>query len=402
MLVRNPSSCGVGAAHRPEPGHPAASSAPARGATLLCIAAFAAACGTHHAAAERRRAEAPYRVDEGDPTKLRVRGDLDRRMETARVGESQTRAVLVGYGRLGFAPDAHYAVRVPFSSFVERVRVSVGDVVHRGQPLVDLRSPEVARVRAEYSAAEVAVSLERQNLERLQRLQRDGTATERELAEARARMQSAETQRNGLRASLGAAGAGLGGGDRFTLTAPAEGRVLQRTVDPGERVSPESEEPAFLVGDPDRLVVRAGFPERDAVWLRDGIACRFTASAIGAEVFDGTVVQIVHAVDPRTRTLEATCRPSRQDARLDAEMTARVEVSVTGGSAVVVPRAAVLLRRDESVVFVRVSPGVLERRPVHTGLSVGDQIQVLDGVATGDEVVTRGAVLLDGELDQLL
>lgn len=257
-------------------------------------------------------------------------------------------------------------------------------------------------MRAEYNSSEVSVALERQNLERVQRLQRDGTVTERELSEARARLQSAETQRNGLRASLGAAGAGLGGGDRYTLTAPAEGRVLQRTVDPGERVSPETNEPAFLVGDPDRLVVHASFPERDAVWLRDGIACRFTANAIGAEGFEGTVVQIVHAVDPRTRTVEATCRPSRQDQRLDAEMTARVEVSVTGGSAVVVPRSAVLLRRDESVVFVRVAPGALQRRAVHTGLSVGDQIQVLDGVAAGDEVVTRGAVLLDGELDQLL
>ncbi|MEZ4394569.1 MAG: efflux RND transporter periplasmic adaptor subunit [Polyangiales bacterium] len=345
---------------------------------------------------------APYQIDTASPPHLRVRADLDRLLETQTVSPSGVRASLVGYGRMGFAPNASYAVRVPYPSFVERVRVDVGDGVTRGQPLVDLRSSEVARLRAEAANGQVSVNAERQTLARLARLVADGTATERELAESRSRLQSALAQLAGVRSALQAAGINGGEGDRYTLRAAVEGRVLIRHVDPGERVSPDDAQPAFLVGDPQRLVVRAAFPERDAVWLAEGLPCVFTVSALGEDRFEGSISHLVRAVDPRTRSADATCAPTRQDPRLTSEMVARVEVRVSGGRQVVVPRSAVLLRRDEPVVFVRVSPGVLERRSIEPGLSMGDQMQIARGLHAGERVVTRGAVLLDGELDQLL
>ena len=45
---------------------------------------------------------------------------------------------------------------------------------------------------------------------------------------------------------------------------------------------------------------------------------------------------------------------------------------------------------------------MIERRTVELGLSVGDQVQIARGLSIGERVVVRGAVLLDGELDQLL
>ncbi len=370
----------------------------------LCVLALAAsgACARDVPVDPRVALAPPYRVDSSHPGRFFVRPDLDGALETRAVDTTGVRSVLVGYGRLGFAPSASYAVRVPYASFVEGVRVAIDDVVTRGQPLADLRSSEVARLRAEAAHGLVSVTTERQTLERLARLVADGTATEREFVEARARLQGAQAQLAGVRAALQAAGVSDGAGDRYTLRATAPGRVLVRTIDPGERVAPEDAQPALLIGDPERLVVRAAFPERDAVWLDQGMPCAFTVNAIGGDRHEGTITYIVRAVDPRTRTAEATCTPRRQDRRLSAEMVARVEVQATGGDLAVVPRGAVLLRRDMWVVFVRVAPGVVERRPVELGLSVGDQVQVARGLSVGEHVVIRGAVLLDGELDQLL
>jgi hypothetical protein len=67
-----------------------------------------------------------------------------------------------------------------------------------------------------------------------------------------------------------------------------------------------------------------------------------------------------------------------------------------------VPRSAVLLRRDERVVLVRTSANEVVRRAVTTGLAFGSDIQILAGLRAGELVVSEGAVLLDGELDQLL
>lgn len=359
-------------------------------------------CGRGRNADQRRVFAPPYRVDPDHPTRLMVRGDLDPRIETTAAGSGAVRAVLVGHGRLAFAPDASYALRVPFVSFVERVRVAVDDVVTPGQPLAELRSPDVARMRAELVNAQATLRAEEVNASRLQRLVSDGTATERELTEANARLQSARASLAGLRSSLSAAGVSDGAGDRWVLRAPRGGRVLMRTMDPGERVTPDDAHPALMVGDPDRLVVRASFPERDAVWLDDGMPCSFSVNAVGNDRWEGTLSEVVRAVDRSTRAASATCTPRRWDRRLTAEMLARVEVAVRGDGAVVVPRSAVLLRRDDRVVFVRVAPGVIERRRVELGLSLGDRVLVTSGLDAGEPVVTAGAVLLDGELDPLL
>jgi hypothetical protein len=83
-------------------------------------------------------------------------------------------------------------------------------------------------------------------------------------------------------------------------------------------------------------------------------------------------------------------------------MTATIEAVVSSDGAVTVPRSAVLLRRDDRVVFVKAGENLLQRRAVELGASVGEDVQVLRGLQAGEEVVTKNAVLLDGELDQVL
>lgn len=365
------------------------------------VALFLNACSNvSGASTELELPEPPYQVSAGAPERLLVREDLARQLKTIVAGSSDVKAQLTGYGRLGFAADAAYSVRAPLPSYVERVLVAPGDRVRVGQPLAELRSSELARLRAELARHQVQVRVERQAVDRLGPLVEDGTASERELAEAVARVEVAEAELASVRQALAAVGP-TGSGDRYTLRASAEGSVVRRNVAPGERVSPEGE-PAFLIGDPERLVVRAAFPERDALWLVEGAPCSFTVHALGDERFDGSVVRVLGAVDPRTRSVEAFCSPDEQHAGLRAEMLARVEVSVRGENRLLIPRSALLMKRDQWVVFVRTEERVVERRFVHPGITLGDHVQIVEGVASGEHVVVEGAVLLDGELDVLL
>ncbi|MFY0535915.1 hypothetical protein [Nannocystis pusilla] len=90
------------------------------------------------------------------------------------------------------------------------------------------------------------------------------------------------------------------------------------------------------------------------------------------------------------------------DPRLRGQMAVRVRATVRGDETLVVPRSAVLLRRDALVVFVVRGERLLERRTVALGARFGEKVQIVDGLAAGDEVVVQQAVLLDGELDRLL
>lgn len=352
--------------------------------------------------ADRRDAlqAAPYTVTDGGA--LVVRADLLSQLRFVSAERTALRAVLQGFGRVAFAPGASYAVRSAVPAYVERVLVNVGQEVARGTALAVLRAPEVARMRAEVRRIQVELDAARDEVARLSRIVPEGAASERELVSARARASALGAELAGAQGSLRAANAEEGSGDSFTLRASAAGSVIARDVDPGERVDPTGAAPAFLVGDPSAVVVAAAIPERDAPLLAPGARCTFTVGALGAQRHEGEVTQVVQAVDPRTHTASVICRPRSVDPRLRAEMSARVEVDARGGDAVLVPRGSVLLRRDERVIFVRRGGAALERRAVEVGGVFNDRVQVLRGVGAGEEVVAENAVLLDGELDQLL
>lgn len=345
--------------------------------------------------------EPPYRVSSDSPDRLIVRDDLLSRLKTTLATESSESARLVGFGRMGFAPDAAYAVRVPFPSHVERVLVGPGDKVKAGQALAELRSSDLARLRAESSRAQVEVELQAQAVKRLRPMVEDGTATGRELAEAEAALKMAEAERASIQQSLVASNITGGAGGRYTLRASNEGSVIRRQVAVGERISPE-DDPAFLIGNPSRLVAHASFPERDLPWLKEGARCFFTVDAVGGDLFEGVLSRVLPAVDPKTRAAEALCEPKDNQHTFTAETRARVEAEAEGANRLLLPRSALLLKRDEWVAFVLVDDHIVERRRVRPGISLSDRIQILDGILPGEKVITEGAVLLDGELDVLL
>lgn len=360
------------------------------------VASIGIGCGTAEAT-QAPTTEPPYRIAPETSDRLVVRRDLAARLVTVTASESDGGARLVGHGRTGFAQDAVYALRVPFLSHVERVLVREGDRVTPGQVLAELRSSEVARLRADLARAEVKLRVQRQTVERLRPLVADGTVTARELAEAEAELEIAQADVASLRHALSAANVDPGKGDRYVLRASKAGRVLQRRLAPSELVSPDGD-PVFLVGDPERLVVRAYFPERNARWLVEGSRCFFTVHALGGERFEGTLTRVPSAVDPKTHAVEALCEP-KDGGPFAAEMAARVEVDTNTESQLLLPRKALLMKRDQWVAFVLVEENVVERRNVRPGLSLGDSVQVLEGIAPGERVIVDGAVLLDGELD---
>lgn len=344
--------------------------------------------------------EPPFRSRGAD--QIEVRADLAAMLTSTRVQPSDQKATLSAFGRVAFAPGGSYAVRAPGSAFVERVLVSVGEQVRTGQPLAVLRSVEVAKLRSEVRRLSVLLKADEEALGRLEAVVAQGAAPAREAAELRARIAGEQAELSGVKGSLGAMQVGGGGGDRIELRATQDGQVLDRTIAPGERVTGDEAAAAFLIGDPSKLVIRGAFPERDAPFLQRESPCWFSAPALGSERFEGSVAQVLRAVDPRTQTIEVLCAPRGADPRLTAEMAVRVEVAVGTGAVLLVPRSAVLLRKDDRVVFVRSGDRVLERRRVQVGASLRDAVQVLDGVKAGEEVIIKNAILLDGELDEVL
>ncbi|MEI8367321.1 MAG: efflux RND transporter periplasmic adaptor subunit [Planctomycetia bacterium] len=369
----------------------------------LTVCILAAAGCEHEAAGPAAAAaveESPYRVTAAGL--LEVRQDLVPRLKFIRAETSPVFAELHGVGEIDFAPGSLTALRVPFEGIIESVEVSPGAKVSLNAVLARVRSSELAKMRADIRRLSSELTGQYDAMRRARELVESEAISNRRLIELQAKIGSLEAERNGILFSIRAARATEEGEDLFELLSPRDGEIIQRHVEPGEHAHDPENQPAFIVADPTALIVRAQFPERDAPLLKEGFHCRVEVRALGDIPLPGRVVSVVRSIDPERRTVGVTCVIEALPAGVRAHMLAHVCVAVEGDPVIVVPRDAVLLRRDARVAFVRHGEGTLERRPVMVGPAIDNRVVVLSGVNEGEEVVVEGAVLLDGELDRLL
>lgn len=280
--------------------------------------------------------------------------------------------------------------------FVER-----GDAVKRGQPLALVRPSELPdqleAARGALAQAQAQLALARENRARVGSLAPAGVVSTQELSQSGTTLAQSEAAEAAARANLQALAVRLG---ETRMTAPLDGVVLQRRVDPGALVGPQTG-PVLTVGRIDVLRVFVAVRERDAPALRVGQDTTVEVDARPGERFRGKVVRLSPAFDPLTRTLDAEVHLPNPDGKLRPGMYGRaaVQTSVHQGS-LVVPEAAVQLVGEQRFVFIAV-PGSqghkAARRAVTIGVDGGEWLELTRGVRPEDEVIVAGIdALADG------
>jgi Cu(I)/Ag(I) efflux system membrane fusion protein len=150
------------------------------------------------------------------------------------------------------------------------------------------------------------------------------------------------------------------------------------------------------------------FPE-DAATIRHGQQVEAEVQSLPGRKFTGHVAFIDPNVDPKTRTVGVRVVIANGDGllRVGDYGKATIEVPLTGAvggqgetydTALAVPRNAVLMAGSNSVIYVETEPGRFEIRQVVLGPTSGDQIVILEGVAAGEQVATRGNFLIDSQM----
>jgi len=169
---------------------------------------------------------------------------------------------------------------------------------------------------------------------------------------------------------------------------------------PGNQVSTQSV--IVEVGNLDRLEVETKVPEKYLASLRPGMTGRLTSRAFPEDETESRVIEVAPVVDPRTRTVLVTLEPSRTDRLRPGQA---VSVSLILGirrDTVLIPADAVTERQDGVGVFV-VEGDTASWRVITVGLSLNGMVEVIDGLAEGEDVVTSGLQdITDGSRVQVL
>ncbi|WP_434300147.1 efflux RND transporter periplasmic adaptor subunit [Corallococcus exiguus] len=345
-------------------------------------------------------------VESGDVIHVHVPQEMlrDLRVTTAKVEARPGGESVTALGELTFSEDAYAEVASPVSARVASVAVTTGQAVKQGQRLAELQSPELGRARADLQATQARATAARQAADRKRTLAEERIVARKDAQAAEADAAAAEAEVAAAKAALTALGAGSASGEGtsgFVLKAPIDGTVVERTARLGQMADPS--QPLFRVGDLSSLWLIVHAFERDAVRLKPGADARVTFAAFPGQEFTAKVGHVGQRVDPHSRTIPVRLELDNGKGLLRPGMSASASIPLgePGATLTAVPAAALQRLENGWVAFLPTpEAGVFEQREVGRGRSLGTQVEVLKGLAVGDEVVVEGAFLLKAEVEK--
>ena len=178
---------------------------------------------------------------------------------------------------------------------------------------------------------------------------------------------------------------------------PVSGVVLEKRIVDGQRVSAGDE--LYRIADLGTVWAIASVAEQDLGKLRIGDPATATFLAYPGEAREGRVTFVYPDLKPETRTARVRVELPNADGRLKLDMYADVTIrSGIGGAAVVaVPDSAVIDSGSRQVVLIARGEGRFEPRAIRLGHRGDGYVEVTEGVAEGEEVVTSANFLIDAE-----
>jgi Cu(I)/Ag(I) efflux system membrane fusion protein len=284
--------------------------------------------------------------------------------------------------------ETHLSEVTPkFAGYVERLYVNAtGQRVGRGQPLLDVYSPELVAAQQELLAAG---QLDRE----IGRSSVPGVpgSTSDLAAAAKRRLQLWDISDAQIAELLRT------GRPRRTLTlfAPSAGVVLDKRVVQGQAIA--AGDPLYTIADLSDLWIEVQLRNVDAAAIRPGSAADAEVTGLPAQRWKGRVTYVYPTIDTTSRALRARVVVSNADGALKPGMYATVRLSTPSRSALTVPSSAVLRAGDRNVVYVDRGNGALAPHDVELGRSAGELTEILAGLEPGQRVVTSAQFLLDSE-----
>jgi len=174
-----------------------------------------------------------------------------------------------------------------------------------------------------------------------------------------------------------------------SIRAPISGFISERMVRAGNLVT--LHQPVYHITSYDPLLAVLHVPERELRVLSKGLQVSMSVDAWPGESFAGEVIRISPVIDTNTGTFRVTTQISDHGQMLKPGLFGRVEILYDLHKDVpVIPRSAVITEDELSHVFVINEDGNANRRGVQLGFEANGLVEVTEGLAKGETVVTAG------------
>jgi RND family efflux transporter MFP subunit len=286
---------------------------------------------------------------------------------------------------------------------VVQVKVDTGQAVRSGTLMAVIEDAEIVqqveRSKASIAVGEAAISQReaelnnaKAELDRNQKLLEAGLLSRQQFEEVQTRYKVAQSQLELARAQRRQSDAehrelNIRHG-QTRVYAPMAGYIARRHVDVGAMVNPST--PIATVVNVNTMVIEANASERDIARIKPGSRATVTLDSMPGQAYEGRVMRISPILDPQTRNGIVEIEIQNRGGTLKGEMFAKAELDLgTTRETTLVPRDALVYRGEQPGVYL-IEEGKARFRPVETGLTQGDRVEVLSGLNEGEVVITRG------------
>ena len=207
----------------------------------------------------------------------------------------------------------------------------------------------------------------------------------------------AQAQRESLAVNLEAAQERL---NDASVVAPISGIISTRGVEPRAMMLPNVA--PFTIVSIDTVLVHVNVTETIVNRIENGQTVNVNISAASGEAFSGEVVTVSPAADQMTQTFSVEIKIDNSAGMLRPGMFAEAFfVRDEASDTIVIPRGAVLLEENQTIVYVAVENQAV-RREVTLGIDSGAEVEIISGLEVGEELIIRGQTFVrDGSPIQI-
>jgi len=265
-------------------------------------------------------------------------------------------------------------IRSRIPSLVDRVAFEEGELVTKGDLLVELESKEII---AGLALAEASLSESRSLYDRNQSLSASQAISASNLDQLLAEVKVNEAQVEAARARLA----------NSRILAPFSGRIGLRRVSPGSFVNNTTV--ITTLDDVSTIKLDFSVPETFITVVEDGMTIIAKSVVYPGRVFEGKVASIDTRLDPVSRAVQVRAIIPNDDGAIKPGMFMTIDLQRSRGDVLVAPEQAIVPEGSVQYVFV-VNDGVAEKRAVTLGRRIPGFVVISDGLSAGETVVTEG------------
>lgn len=302
-------------------------------------------------------------------------------------------------------PKREIAVKSKISGIVRKVYVEVGDKVETGMPLIEVKPDptplEFAEAKRNVEIAMVNLDRASNEYNRTGKLLRENLVSKKEFDEAENEYKQLQLRLNLAQERLALIEKGRTKiADRqidTVIKAPVEGTVLQRRVNDGDPVVPLTSYQAgtelLILADMNSLIFKGTVDEIDVGKLEEGMTAELKIGAIPDERILGKLSRI----SPKAKLEENATLfdveiniTQRGEKIIRAGYSANADLVINKAeSTLYIPERLVEFKEDKTFVEIKNEKGEIVKREVKIGLSDGINVEILEGLEEGEEVIEK-------------